>query len=57
MTKCLALLIAMMTTLVVTTPFAFEAYLTTTLFVAMWTMIISYYITKYVIKALKKTDC
>ncbi|UXR79832.1 hypothetical protein MUA65_07755 [Staphylococcus sp. IVB6218] len=57
MTKCLALLIAMMTTLVVTTPFAFEAYLTTTLFVAMWTMIISYYITKYAIKALKKTEC
>lgn len=55
--KLLALLIALITTFVVTTPFAFEAYFTTTLTVATWTMIGSYYAAKYVINALKKTEC
>ncbi|WP_172616722.1 hypothetical protein [Staphylococcus agnetis] len=51
-----ALIIAMITTFVVTTPFAFEAYFTTTLTVATWTMIGSYYVAKYIINALKKTE-
>ncbi|MCO4332462.1 hypothetical protein MTQ91_10980 [Staphylococcus hyicus] len=55
--KLLSLLIALITTFVVTTPFAFEAYFTTTLTVATWTMIGSYYAAKYVISTLKKTEC
>ncbi len=55
--KLLALLIAMITTFVVTTPFAFEAYFTTTVFVAITTVVTTYYATKYVINALKKTEC
>ncbi|WP_198649750.1 hypothetical protein [Staphylococcus agnetis] len=57
MGRILALVIAMITTFVVTTPFAFEAYFTTTLTIATWTMIGSYYLTKYVINTLKKTEC
>lgn len=57
MVKVISLLIAIMTTLVVTTPFAFEAYFTTTLTIAIWTMIGSYYAAKYVINTLKKTEC
>ncbi|WP_169925240.1 hypothetical protein [Staphylococcus agnetis] len=57
MEKLLALIIAMTTTFVVTTPFAFEAYFTTTLTIATWTMIGSYYAAKYVINTLKKTEC
>ncbi|WP_194755178.1 hypothetical protein [Staphylococcus chromogenes] len=57
MVKVISLLIAIMTTLVVTTPFAFEAYFTTTLTIATWTMIGSYYAAKYVINTLKKTEC
>ncbi|MGV3224344.1 hypothetical protein [Staphylococcus hyicus] len=55
MIKLLALIIALVTTFVVTTPFAFEAYFTTTLTIATWTMIGSYYAAKYVIQTLKKT--
>ncbi|UXU59027.1 hypothetical protein [Staphylococcus agnetis] len=57
MVKVAALIIAMITTFVVTTPFAFEAYFTTTLTIATWSMIGSYYVAKYVINALKKTEC
>ncbi|MDG4944620.1 hypothetical protein [Staphylococcus agnetis] len=57
MNKLIALIIAMTTTFVVTTPFAFEAYFTTTLTIATWTMIGSYYAAKYVINTLKKTEC
>lgn len=57
MVKVISLLIAIMTTLVVTTPFAFEAYFTTTLTIATWTMIGSYYAAKYVINTIKKTEC
>ncbi len=57
MNKLIALIIAMTTTFVVTTPFAFEAYFTTTLTIAIWTMIGSYYAAKYVINTLKKTEC
>ncbi|WP_274316314.1 hypothetical protein [Staphylococcus hyicus] len=55
MEKALALLIALVTTFVVAVPFAFEAYFTTTLTIATWTMIGSYYAVKYVIQTLKKT--
>ncbi|WP_198649779.1 hypothetical protein [Staphylococcus agnetis] len=55
--KAIALIVALMTTFVITTVFAFNAYFTTTLTVAMWTMIGSYYVAKYVINALKKTEC
>lgn len=55
--KLLALLIAMITTFVVTTPFAFEAYFTTTVFVAITTVVTTYYAAKYVINTLKKTEC
>ena len=55
--KLLALLIAMITTFVVTTPFAFEAYFTTTVFVAITTVVTTYYAAKYVINELKKTEC
>ncbi|AAX91406.1 ORF123 [Staphylococcus phage EW] len=51
MGRLLALVIAMITTFVVATPFAFEAYFTTTIFVAILTMITSYYASKYVISA------
>ncbi|WP_165886040.1 hypothetical protein [Staphylococcus chromogenes] len=57
MVKVISLLIAIMTTLVVTTPFAFEAYFTTTVFVAITTVITTYYTAKYVINTLKKTEC
>lgn len=55
--KLIALLIAMITTFVVTTPFAFEAYFTTTVFVSITSVVTSYYVVKYVINALKKTEC
>ncbi|WP_199787326.1 hypothetical protein [Staphylococcus agnetis] len=51
MKRVIALLIALVTTFVVATPFAFEAYFTTTIFVAILTMITSYYASKYVISA------
>ncbi|WP_381418689.1 hypothetical protein ACFDHY_02805 [Staphylococcus hyicus] len=57
MDKLMSLIIALITSFVVATPFAFEAYFTTTLTVAMWTMIGSYYAAKYVIQTLKKTEC
>ncbi|MDG4944720.1 MULTISPECIES: hypothetical protein [Staphylococcus] len=57
MVKVISLLIAIMTTLVVTTPFAFEAYFTTTVFVAIASVVTTYYTSKYVIKILKKTEC
>ncbi len=57
MDKLMSLIIALVSTFVVTTPFAFEAYFTTTLTIATWTMIGSYYATKYVINTLKKTEC
>lgn len=53
--KMIALILAMMTTFVVTVPFAFEAYITTTVFVAITTVVTTYYAVKYVINALKKT--
>lgn len=49
--KLMSLIIALVTTFVVTTPFAFEGHYTTTMFVATWTMIGSYYGVKYVIIA------
>ncbi|UXU67439.1 hypothetical protein MUA52_04980 [Staphylococcus agnetis] len=55
--KVIALIVALTSTFVLVTPIAFEAYFTTTLFVAMWTMIFSYYVSKYVINTLKKTEC
>lgn len=55
--KMAALIVALMTTFVITTIFAFNAYFTTTLTVATWTMIGSYYAAKYVIQTLKKTEC
>lgn len=55
--KLIALLIAMITTFVVTTPFAFEAHFTTTVFVSITSVVTSYYVAKYVINALKKTEC
>ncbi|MCO4357965.1 hypothetical protein G8Y85_01470 [Staphylococcus sp. 11007852] len=51
MDKLMSLIIALVTTFVITTPFAFEAYFTTTIFVAILTMITSYYASKYVISA------
>lgn len=57
MVKVAALIIAMITTFVVTTPFAFETYFTTTVFVAITTVVTTYYAAKYVINALKKTEC
>ncbi|WP_198644608.1 hypothetical protein [Staphylococcus chromogenes] len=57
MGRLLALVIAMITTFVVTTPFAFEAYFTTTVFVAITTVVTTYYTAKYVINTLKKTEC
>ena len=57
MVKVAALIIAMITTFVVTTPFAFEAYFTTTVFVAITTVATTYYSVKYVISTLKKTEC
>ncbi|UOC14483.1 hypothetical protein [Staphylococcus agnetis] len=57
MVKVAALIIAMITTFVVTTPFAFEAYFTTTVFVAITTVVTTYYAAKYAINALKKTEC
>lgn len=53
--KMIALILAMMTTFVVTVPFAFEAYFTTTVFVAITTVVTTYYAAKYVIQTLKKT--
>lgn len=55
--KLMSLIIALITTFVVATPFAFEAYFTTTLFVAITTVVTTYYAAKYVINALKKTEC
>lgn len=57
MDKLMSLIIALVSTFVVTTPFAFEAYFTTTLTIATWAMIGSYYAAKYVINTLKKTEC
>lgn len=50
-------MITLMTTFVVTTVFAFNAYFTTTVFVAITTVITTYYTAKYVINTLKKTEC
>lgn len=55
MVKVISLIIAIMTTFVVTTVFAFNAYFTTTLFVAITTVVTTYYAAKYVIGELKKT--
>lgn len=55
--KLMSLIIALITSFVLTTPFAFEAYVTTTVFVAITTVITTYYTAKYVINALKKTEC
>ena len=55
--KLMSLIIALITTFVVTTPFAFEAYVTTTVFVAITTVITTYYAAKYAISTLKKTEC
>ncbi|MCD9070451.1 hypothetical protein [Staphylococcus chromogenes] len=55
--KVIAIIIAMMTTFVVTMPFAFEAYFTTTVFVSITSVVTSYYVAKYIINALKKTEC
>ncbi|MDP4467974.1 hypothetical protein [Staphylococcus hyicus] len=57
MDKLMSLIIALITSFVVATPFAFEAYFTTTLFVAITTVVTTYYAAKYVINALKKTEC
>lgn len=57
MDKLMSLIIALVSTFVVTTPFAFEAYFTTTVFVAIATVVITYYAAKYVINTLKKTEC
>ncbi len=53
----MSLIIALVSTFVVTTPFAFEAYFTTTVFVAITTVVTTYYSVKYVISTLKKTEC
>lgn len=53
--KLMSLIIALITSFVLTTPFAFEAYFTTTVFVAITTVVTTYYAAKYVINALKKT--
>ncbi|WP_165885854.1 hypothetical protein [Staphylococcus chromogenes] len=55
--KLMSLIIALITTFVVTTPFAFEAYFTTTLFIAITTVVTTYYVAKHVIQTLKKTEC
>ncbi|MDT0747161.1 hypothetical protein [Staphylococcus chromogenes] len=55
--KMAALIVALMTTFVITTIFAFNAYFTTTLFVAITTVVTTYYSAKYVIQTLKKTEC
>lgn len=55
--KLIALIIALITGFVLTTPFAFEAYFTTTVFVAITTVVTTYYAAKYVIQTLKKTEC
>lgn len=55
MVKVISLIIALMTTFVVTTVFAFNAYFTTIVFISVWTLIITYYLTIYVIQTLKKT--
>lgn len=55
--KLMSLIIALITSFVVTTPFAFEAYVTTTVFVAITTVVTTYYTAKYVINTLKKTEC
>ncbi|MDT0692717.1 hypothetical protein RM611_03750 [Staphylococcus chromogenes] len=57
MVKVISLIIALMTTFVVTTVFAFNAYFTTTLFVAITTVVTTYYAANYVIQTLKKTEC
>lgn len=53
--KMAALIVALMTTFVITTIFAFNAYFTTTLFVSITTVVTTYYVAKYVIQTLKKT--
>lgn len=53
--KLMSLIIALITSFVLTTPFAFEAYVTTTVFVAITTVVTTYYAAKYVIQTLKKT--
>ncbi len=55
MDKLMSLIIALITSFVLTTPFAFEAYFTTTVFVAITTVVTTYYAAKYVIGELKKT--
>lgn len=57
MDKLMSLIIALVSTFVVTTPFAFEAHFTTTVFVAIATVVITYFAAKYVINTLKKTEC
>lgn len=57
MDKLMSLIISLITTFVVTTPFAFEAYVTTTVFVAITTVVTTYYAAKYAISTLKKTEC
>lgn len=56
MKKVFSIIIALITTFVIATPFAFEAYFTTTIFVATWTLIGSYYTSNYAIKTLKKNE-
>lgn len=48
--KLMSLIIALITSFVLTTPFAFEAYVTTTVFVAITTVVTTYYAAKYVLK-------
>ncbi|WP_432371461.1 hypothetical protein [Staphylococcus chromogenes] len=55
--KVIALIVAMMTTFVVTTVFGFNAYFTTTVFATITTVTTTYYTAKYVIQTLKKTEC
>ncbi|MDU0476322.1 hypothetical protein QVA73_05390 [Staphylococcus chromogenes] len=55
--KMIALILAMVTTFVITTVFAFEAYFTTTVFVSISSVVTSYYVAKYIINTLKKTEC
>lgn len=55
--KMIALILAMVTTFVITTVFAFEAYFKTTVFVSISSVVTSYYVAKYVINTLKKTEC
>lgn len=52
--KLIALLIAFSTSFVITTIFSFNAYFTTTLFVAITTVVTTYYAAKYAISTLKK---